>query len=436
MHFGENCLNTKRPIIVAVTGGSGSGKSTFCKNLQKALSECEGGRKINFFHLMEDDYYKDIGESDPASINFDHPESKDQNEFVKDLFSLKNGKEILARKYDFSHHKAVFDGSFVGSGGFDVVAVDGIHVMSNDEKIGLYDVKVFVDVPSGKRLSRRIRRDVLERGRSVNSVLTQWDGCVEEMFKRYTKPAKKKADYVATDDNFQLCVHEVVDVILSGGVKYFYLNKPFINYLCFMFSILLILFFMIIPFFYMGEGRGGEGSVSKSYDALFSILFIPAIVGAITIRPLFNLLAMMIGDKARDFRFSSLLEKDNLFPEVLIGVVERVIFTFLATQTSDYSALFVPMFGWIAMKGQVHFKIFTDNNDIDRVVVGLFGSFLSMAYVFFGYNLYTRGIGFYEIWEYYFFIMPYWYAVVFIVFGILVLSWDLVLKKKEVSRRK
>jgi len=190
-------------FLIAITGGSGSGKST----LSVALSERLGSGASVL--LNEDAYYWPMShygdfqtelqrEKIIAEINYDDPSSKDADHLLRDLTALKNGKAIEQPIYDYSRHDRSSDTNTFHPA--PILILEGIHALSIPAIESLIDLSVYVDTPDDLRLARRIRRDTSERGRSIESVLTQYLGTVRPAHYAFTHPAKFIADLVLADE--------------------------------------------------------------------------------------------------------------------------------------------------------------------------------------------------------------------------------------------
>ena len=194
---------TSANYLIAITGGSGSGKSTVSEALAARL-----GEEVSVL-LNEDAYYwpmSKYGSFDSeaerqkiiAEVNYDDPASKDAAHLLRDLTALKNGEAIEQPIYDYDRHdrshltKPIYPAR--------VIILEGIHALSIPEIGPLIDLSVYVDTPDDLRLARRIRRDTLERGRSVESVLTQYLGTVRSAHYAFTHHTKFIADLVLADE--------------------------------------------------------------------------------------------------------------------------------------------------------------------------------------------------------------------------------------------
>jgi len=194
---------TDSSYIIALGGGSGSGKST----LADALIEMFGPARATLF--SEDAYYWPMAhygqpETDEqraelvAKINYDDPSSKDARHMARDLSALKSGQAIDQPIYDYDQHDRISETRSIAPA--PLIILEGIHALSVGEISHLIDLSVYVDTPDDLRLARRIRRDVLERGRTIESVLGQYLGTVRPAHYSFTHPAKFQADLVLADE--------------------------------------------------------------------------------------------------------------------------------------------------------------------------------------------------------------------------------------------
>ena len=190
-------------FLIALGGGSGSGKST----LADALIDRLGTGKAVMFR--EDAYYWPMAHSGPcdtqaqrdviiAATNYDSPVSKDTGMMARDLATLKSGKAIEQPIYDYDEHDRSEETQHIEPA--PIIIMEGIHALSVPETTPLIDLSVYVDTPDDLRLARRIRRDVLERGRTIESVLEQYLGAVRPAHYRHTYPDMFEADLVIADE--------------------------------------------------------------------------------------------------------------------------------------------------------------------------------------------------------------------------------------------
>ena len=177
-------------LIIGVAGGSGSGKTT----LTDALLQRFNG-KISILH--HDDYYRSndgLTYEERCRINYDCPTAFETEKMIEHLVSLKEGKEILCPTYDYTVHNRAKETVRILPN--PVILVEGILILADEQLRNLMDIKVFVDADPDIRLARRVLRDTEKRGRSVRSVMDQWQETVKPMYEIYVEPSKKHADII------------------------------------------------------------------------------------------------------------------------------------------------------------------------------------------------------------------------------------------------
>ena len=179
-----------RPKIVAIAGGSASGKSTIVKIIAETF-------KDDLIVVGHDNYYRahdDIDFEERKLLNYDHPKAFDTDLFCEDLIKLVNGEKIDMPQYDYTIHTRSKETVKVKAK--KIILIEGILVLYEKKIRDITDTKVFVDADSDIRLKRRILRDTVERGRSVESCLTQYIEQVKPMHEKYVEPSKKYADII------------------------------------------------------------------------------------------------------------------------------------------------------------------------------------------------------------------------------------------------
>ena len=194
----------ERPFIFAITGGSGSGKTTFAQKILSILGENRCGL------LSQDSYYLD--QSPPftensGGINFDHPDCLEFSLLASNLGDLREGRSVRVPVFDRATHTRRQALEYFPPK--PVVLVDGILLLSQP-KVRLHlDASIFLEVPEALRFERRLRRDVAERGRTPESVKKQWDLQVQPMHERFVEPSKVHATWIARDDDaLSECIKE------------------------------------------------------------------------------------------------------------------------------------------------------------------------------------------------------------------------------------
>ena len=180
-------------LVIGIAGGTGSGKTTLMNNL---ISRFEGMVTV----ISHDNYYKrhdDMTYEERSQLNYDEPAAFDTSLMVYHLEQLRRGYPIECPVYDFTIHNR--SDETVRLIPRKVIIVEGILIFENEALRNLMDIKIFVDADADVRLCRRIKRDVNKRGRSLESVLAQYQETVKPMHERYVEPSKKYADLVVPE---------------------------------------------------------------------------------------------------------------------------------------------------------------------------------------------------------------------------------------------
>ncbi len=181
----------RNTIVIGVAGGSGSGKSTLVSRLVEFFVDAD------VTTICHDYYYKahpELKYEERVKLNYDHPESFDTDMMVEHIKALKAGVAISRPVYSFVDHDRMDESVTVTPS--QVIIVDGILIFEHKELRDLMDMKIFVDTDGDVRLARRILRDVCDRGRSMESVITQYLDTVKPMHEAFVEPSKKYADVI------------------------------------------------------------------------------------------------------------------------------------------------------------------------------------------------------------------------------------------------
>ncbi len=182
----------RKPLIIGIAGGTGSGKSTVARRVTEELSVT---RSLAFIDM--DAYYRDFSGltlEERRQVNWDHPDVLDVDFLVQQLGELSAGRAVEKPIYDFVTHRRRPETVRVEPA--DVVVVDGILLFADARVRELCDVKVFVDADADVRLIRRIRRDMAARGRPLEEILTQYLSTVRPMHLQFVEPSKRYADVI------------------------------------------------------------------------------------------------------------------------------------------------------------------------------------------------------------------------------------------------
>lgn len=186
-----------RPLVIGVAGGSGSGKSTVVREIVRGVAP----EAVSI--VYQDAYYRDYGHlphEERAAINFDHPDALESDLLVEHLDALLTGRDVAVPIYDFKTHTRRPETETVRA--TRVVIVDGILVLADPELRDRMDIRVYVDTDADIRLIRRLRRDVEERGRTVDSVIRQYEATVRPMHLEFVEPSKRYADLIVPEGGF------------------------------------------------------------------------------------------------------------------------------------------------------------------------------------------------------------------------------------------
>jgi uridine kinase len=187
----------KDVVVIGVAGGTGSGKSTLVKRLQEAF------RNDDVATICHDFYYKahtELTYEERTKLNYDHPDAFDTWLMVEHIKALKEGKAVECPTYSFVEHNRAEETLTIKPS--KVIIVDGILIFENEELRDIMDIKVFVDTDADVRLARRILRDVRERGRSMESVISQYTTTVKPMHEQFVEPSKRYADVIIPEGGF------------------------------------------------------------------------------------------------------------------------------------------------------------------------------------------------------------------------------------------
>lgn len=177
-------------IVIGIAGGTGSGKTTITRKIIQRF-----GDDVCVVH--HDSYYKahhDMPFEERCRLNYDHPNAFDTDMLIEAVRDLKAGKEVTCPVYDYTIHDRSDKTVIVKPA--KVIIVEGILIFENRELCDLMDIKIFVDADADERILRRIMRDVRDRGRSLDSVISQYLTTVKPMHEQFVEPSKKNADII------------------------------------------------------------------------------------------------------------------------------------------------------------------------------------------------------------------------------------------------
>ncbi len=184
-------MNRKTPLVIGIAGGSGSGKTTVANEILRNV----GSHRIAF--LAHDSYYRDLSslpENQRKMVNFDHPNSLENELLIEHVKQLKKWQTIEMPIYDFTTHTRT-DKTICVEPQL-VIVVEGILIFAEPKLRELFDVKIFVDTDDDIRFIRRLQRDIAERGRSMDMVISQYLTTVRPMHLDFVEPSKRYADVI------------------------------------------------------------------------------------------------------------------------------------------------------------------------------------------------------------------------------------------------
>ena len=193
------------PLVIGIAGGSGSGKTTVAQEILQRV----GRERIAF--LQHDSYYKDLTGLPPtqrAEVNFDHPNSLENELLIQHVASLRDGKPVEVPIYDFSTDRRT--GQTFTVQPQRVILVEGILIFTEATLREMFDVKIFVDTDPDLRLIRRLQRDITERGRTTESVIEQYLSTVRPMHLEFVEPSKRYADVIIPEGGFNTAALDMV----------------------------------------------------------------------------------------------------------------------------------------------------------------------------------------------------------------------------------
>lgn len=197
-------------LILGIGGGTGCGKTTVVDQILNELPEGEVGV------ISQDSYYKDTSHlsfEERVKINFDHPRSIDFELLQEHLLELKKGNIIEQPVYSFVKHNRT--GDTILTHPRKVMIIEGILILAHKELRDMFDIKIFVHADSDERLIRRLKRDIAERGRTIDEVLTRYQTTLKPMHQQFIEPMKEYADIIIPNNKYNTVAINIVKTIIN-----------------------------------------------------------------------------------------------------------------------------------------------------------------------------------------------------------------------------
>jgi uridine kinase len=185
----------RKSVIIGIAGGTASGKTSLAKRLAKTY-----GRSSSVLIIRQDDYYKDqrhMTMDERLKVNYDHPLAFDNDLLAQHLRDLSTGKAIQKPTYDFAQYTRTEAVELVKPA--EVIVIEGLFILEDELLRSLCDIKLFVDTPADVRFIRRLKRDVRDRGRSMDLVIDQYLTTVRVMHDTFIEPSKRYADVIVPE---------------------------------------------------------------------------------------------------------------------------------------------------------------------------------------------------------------------------------------------
>ena len=200
-------------LVIGIAGGSGSGKTTLMNTIVSRFSE-------DITVLSHDSYYRrhdDMTYEERCQLNYDEPAALETELMVRHLDLLRQGQAIDCPVYDFTVHNRSDEVTRIEPSR--VIIVEGILIFENEALRDLMDIRIFVDTDADIRLCRRVKRDVNKRGRSLESVLTQYQQTVKPMYEKYVEPSKKYAHILVPEGGKNTIAQEFIISLLEKHLE-------------------------------------------------------------------------------------------------------------------------------------------------------------------------------------------------------------------------
>lgn len=201
-------------LIIGIGGGTGCGKTTVVNQIVNELP----GEEVGV--ISQDSYYNDLSHlpyEERANINFDHPRAIDFDLLGEHLTTLREGKPIHQPVYSFPKHNRTKD--TIHTHPRKVMIVEGILILTNPAIREMFDIKIFVHADTDERLIRRLKRDINERGRDIEEVLTRYQTTLKPMHDQFIEPTKEYADIIIPNNKYNTVAVDIVRTIITDNLN-------------------------------------------------------------------------------------------------------------------------------------------------------------------------------------------------------------------------
>lgn len=199
-------------LVIGICGASGSGKSTLAKELESKLNK-------RCVYLKQDSYYKDhpdMSFEDRERINYDEPQAFEHETLRNDLYALRNGQAITAKNYDYTEHRRADSDEMIEPA--EVVLIEGIHVFYDEAVRDLLDFKIYIQVDADVCLLRRVKRDIRDRGRSIDGIYRQYLETVKPMYEKYIRRYVDYADLIVARGGKNARIVDILAHYINSGM--------------------------------------------------------------------------------------------------------------------------------------------------------------------------------------------------------------------------
>lgn len=207
-------MGKRKGVLIGIAGGTGSGKTLVAQTIHEKLGN------QNVLMIQQDSYYKDLGHipsEERIKVNFDHPDAFDRGLLKEHLERLLSGEVIYQPVYDFTKHLRSGETKRIESKS--IIVLEGILILEDPDLRNMMDIKIFIDTDQDIRFIRRLKRDLEERGRSVESVIWQYLESVRPMHLEFVEPSKKYADIIIPEGGYNIVAIDLITTKIQSILR-------------------------------------------------------------------------------------------------------------------------------------------------------------------------------------------------------------------------